>query len=51
MNKSIKGLSSKDIEEIKYISGQGSGKINRIRLITNLYKISKEELYEILNNN
>ena len=45
-----KHLSKLDIEEIKFLSSQGSGKYNRIRLITNLYNISKEELFAVINN-
>ena len=41
-------LSKKDIEEILYLSSQGCHAINRIRLITSLYRITKPELYSIV---
>lgn len=43
-----KKLSDKDLKEIYYLSKQSNG---RHRLIVNLYGLSKQELYEILNNN
>ena len=44
-------LSPSDIEEIKFLAMQGPGKVNRIRLICNLYKINKETLYMVVKNN
>lgn len=38
-------LTNKDIQEILYLSKQGNG---RKRLITNLFRITEEELQEIL---
>ena len=43
----MKKLSDKDIKDILFLSKQGNGRHN---LICNLYKLSKEELYKLLNN-
>ena len=46
----VPDLSKQDIEEIKFLARQGPGKVNRVRLVCNLYKITKEELYLLLNS-
>lgn len=48
MSRKIEDVSSEERAQIIYISKQGSGQINRIRLITNLFQIDKETLFEIL---
>ena len=45
MNREINELSSTEINEILYLSGQSNG---RRRLITNIYNISTQTLMEIL---
>jgi len=41
-------LSRKEIMQILYLSKQGPSLVNRVRLICNLYEISKSELYSIV---
>lgn len=41
-------LTKDEIEEIKFLARQGPGKVNRVRLVCNLFKIDKETLYTVL---
>ena len=46
----MKNLSKKEINEIKYLASQGNKEINRVRLITNLYNLTLDDLRCILLN-
>lgn len=48
MNKN--NLSAEDIQQIKYIAAQGNYKINRVRLICNLWRIEKSDLLKLIAN-